>query len=1124
MGRLRVEVLGRPTVVHGGRAPTLGTKATALVHHLAVTGRPVPRAVVAELLWGTLPPDRARANLRTVLAELRHTLGAHLDITAREVGPATGWEVDLDTLRAALRADRVALDADHVTDVDRIRRLARGRLLDGLDLPGAPGFETWVVTIREQVRRELLDGLSRFARELAGSDRESALALARQQLVLDPLDEAAHRLVMELLAATGRRAAALAQYATCRHVLAAELGVDPSPETARLHLELLRRDGAPTAVVAGGSVALPRRPEGPLLGRDRELARLMDLLRAERLVTLVGPGGVGKTRLALAAVTGLEAPDDDGATAWVPLAALPPSSDTEVVAATVADALGLPPTRTRPLAALSAAMRDRRGLLVLDSAEHLDLGELVRAVLDAAAEVTVLVTSRRRLGMAEEWLVELGGLDRSGEATGDPSRSPAVALLAERTRRVRPDLEVAQDPAAWLAICRLVEGLPLALELAADAMRALDPAEVAQALADGLDVLSAGPGGTDGAPRTMRAVLESTWSLLDVDDRAMLARLSVFHGAFDVAGAAAVADAAPANARRRLVALVDRGVLERRPGGRFGLHELLRRLARERLASDPGQDDRATRAHARHLAAAAAAAVADGIATRDDVAVAFEPDLADLRAATDRLVDGGGDEEALDACLTALWSLDERRGRFAASLERVEAACARPDITPARAASWHRIAGTAAYELGRLDRAMTELEAAVAAAGRPLPRGPLRRRAVMVGCGLHQLAHRVLPPRRHPSDGTDVARVEALSLLANACYLRQEPLPVLLYALLEADTADHGDDPSAATCAYAELGHVLMSLGWHRVARRYGAMADAHAARASRSRLTEIGLETRAMSHLGLGAWEEFDALEATVRGTSSPGHHQRSWAAVAGAAALVRGDFDDAYARFTTTLEDAEVAGDDLAWVWCAGGLTDAALGLGADLAPHLDRQVETVERSRGLAAPEQLKSLAVLAAVRLVEGDDHEALVLARAADVVLGQVAFAPAWALDAYSHLAQVWLDRWARPQPATADVERGACRAAQALEAFARAYPVGAPRAAWVAGWIAALRGRPRRARTIWRRSLADAGRLGLVYDQARAHLALATVVGGADADEHRARADALLAGSRDRPHLLQLGT
>lgn len=343
-------------------------------------------------------------------------------------------------------------------------------------------------------------------------------------------------------------------------------------------------------------MSLPSLPT-PFFGREDDLARVAGLLGTLgcRLLTLVGPGGTGKTRLALrAAARAAEAGAFVHGVHFVPLQ---PLASAELIAPAVADALQLSRAgASDPLTRLSDALAGRSALLVLDNFEHLLEGAaLLAAVLAAAPGVKLLVTSREALSLQEEWRFPVAGLacPADGAAPADESLA-AVQLFVERARRVRRDFSLDGEAEAVGRICRLTQGLPLALELAAAWVSSLSCAEIAADLALGLDVLSTRLRDLPERHRSMQAVFDQSWARLDDAERSALRRLAVFRGGFRREAAEAVAGASLVT----LSSLVDRSLLRLEPDGRFQLHELLRQYAEAHLWETPEEAARAEAAHA----------------------------------------------------------------------------------------------------------------------------------------------------------------------------------------------------------------------------------------------------------------------------------------------------------------------------------------------------------------------------------------------------------------------------------------------------------------------------------------------------------------------------------------------
>ncbi|HET8630434.1 MAG TPA: BTAD domain-containing putative transcriptional regulator [Thermomicrobiales bacterium] len=602
LGSFQAELAGTPITTFGYE------KVEAPLAYLAVeAGRPHRREALAGLLWPEQEERAARHSLSQALSTLRRALGDRpagadgdesappLLLLARDTvqfNPAGDDRLDVAAFTALLtdcerhphRAPETC--ARCARRLERAVALYRGDFLAEFSLPDSAPFEDWAQARREWLRGRALWALARLAahHEAQGA-HDRAGECARRQLALDPWGEEAHRQLIRALALGGERAAALAYYERCRRLLADELGCAPEAATASLYRQI--RDGHLTprpaaAPRAAARPALPPQP-GPLIGRERELAALAARLAdpACRLVTLIGPGGIGKTRLAIQVAVGQEATFADGAC----FVALAPVHPPRFLAPAIAGALGLSAQGQQdPQEHLLDALGEREALLVLDNFEHLlDGASLVAAILARAPDVKVLVTSRERLALGEEWVFPVEGLAVPGEdEAGAPDDYDAVRLFVERARKVQAGfaLGAAERPAV-ARICRLVGGMPLAIELAAAWAAALPCAEIAREIEAGLDVLATPRRDVPERHRTVRAVFDHSWALLTEHQRDVFAALSAFRGGFERPAAEAAAGASLFT----LAALVGKSFLCLTPAGRYEVHELLRQYGATQLGA-----------------------------------------------------------------------------------------------------------------------------------------------------------------------------------------------------------------------------------------------------------------------------------------------------------------------------------------------------------------------------------------------------------------------------------------------------------------------------------------------------------------------------------------------------------
>jgi DNA-binding SARP family transcriptional activator/predicted ATPase len=605
---LRLELLGTSRISLGGRPVKLvRRRSEALLVYLAISGRPHTRDSLAMLLAGETDDQRARKHLRTALAEVTATLGGYLIATTRTIAfnrDRPHW-IDVKAFEEAL-----AVPGD-LQRIEEAVALYRDEFMTSFALPDALAFDDWLLLERERLRDQLILGLqSLLIWHIRRRDFTAGSACANRLLALEPWNEEAHRGLMRLLAQAGQRTAALAQYETCRHTLAEELGVEPTPETNLLFQRL--RD-APMSAPHN----LPAQTTS-FVGHTETLAELHCRLTdpRNRLICIHGLGGTGKTRLALEAAKMLAAPSagfhDSGFPDGIFLVGLqpPPAGAEYSVMAAIAVACGLTLEERRgPRQQILAWLAERAVLLILDCGDAAPPdAELLQAILGGAPRATILITSRTRLHLQGEWSLELPGLPVPANAAEVP-HAPASQLFLQHAGRVDFTSRIAEDEfPAIVQICQLLDGFPIALIAAAQWLRSLSCATLYEGLAAGLDLLTNTLQDLPERQRSMRGLLAHTAATLGNDEQAVLRRLAVFAGPFDQEMAAAIAAATPL----QLLALRDSALLARDDHGRYRLSPLVRLYAAEQLAARPFEAAQARTRHAAHFA---------GIATRYSVAI-----------------------------------------------------------------------------------------------------------------------------------------------------------------------------------------------------------------------------------------------------------------------------------------------------------------------------------------------------------------------------------------------------------------------------------------------------------------------------------------------------------------------
>ncbi len=668
------------------------------------------RDQVLDLLWPELPLESASSQLHKAVHQIRRALASAkpttspeklLEVKEGELRLYAPAGVMTDALQFTLLSKQ-ALNSQTLADLERAAAEYRGDLLPS-DL-----YEDWSIENRDALK----DKATRLFKMLAETylkEGEFAKAEESYQIALskDVLQEDIHEALLTLHANQGNKEGLEQTFERYRRILRTELEEEPSPEMTAHYEKLLHsmKDKVAVALVVAQMPSNLPPLTTPLIGREGELALIADNLAHPncRLLSVVGTGGVGKTHLALGAAYRTSFRDG---VFFVPLVAvhLP-----NLMITAITDALGIPLSGRRSAKEqLFDYLRVREVLLVLDNVEHLlSDSEVLLELLHHAPRLKLLVTTRERLQLKEEWVVNLDGLPYPAEhETKDLAAFPAVQLFLECARRVAPASDVHAQLACAARIARLVEGLPLALELAAAWVKVLQCSEIADELERNVDLLTTSLKNVPERHRSVQAVFEHSWNLLSEEERNLYARLSVFGSSFTQEAAKQIAGAT----LPRLSELLNKSFL-RFADGRYSTHHLLKQCAAEKLSKDKEDICRKHATYYSQQLFEQAPFLKGGQQKEVLQKVALELD--NIRLAWDFAFETG-DIETINRSLEGVWLLVELRGWFqdgADAFSRVLSFLAlhSEDLPLLRAKAYARL-GRCYFRLGQITEAQTALK------------------------------------------------------------------------------------------------------------------------------------------------------------------------------------------------------------------------------------------------------------------------------------------------------------------------------------------------------------------------------------------------------------------------------
>ncbi len=597
---LEISLLGGLSIKENGVAITeLTRKEIALFIYLVCTGKPHQREVLAELFWNERSQKRSSSNLRTLLTRLRQTLGDYIEVTRQTLAfnteshyrlDVTEFETELLKVKASQSQTKL-LSRSTASRLSQALSLYKGNFLSGFYLPDAYDFDTWITLERERFHRDAAEGFQLLVEfHLQRGQYTEGIKTSRQLLTMEPYNEVAHRQLITLLAYNNQREAALAQYESCSQVLNEELGVGPDKETKNLikAISAGTLTAATKPTLAAASSAILNLPNflTSFVGRQKELAHILERLNQPdcRLLTLVGGGGIGKSRLAVE-VAAYQLNEFIDGVCFIHLEAVTQAS---MLVPIIAGELNFQLTSlTDTKKQLFNYLRSKEILLIFDTFEHLveNGTNFLLEILQNTTELKIIVTSRERLNLQAEYILRLEGLPFPTDLSNLPNLESfgnygAIQLFLDRAQAVEADFAVS---AGVGQICQQVEGMPLGIELAAALVGHASCEEISQKIEENIKVLTTTLRDVPSRHRSLWAVFEQSWQLLTEPEQFIFAQCGIFQGGFSQEAAVFIMQANSFD----LATLVNKSLIRRTKSSRYEIHKLLVRFAMEKLAIFP---------------------------------------------------------------------------------------------------------------------------------------------------------------------------------------------------------------------------------------------------------------------------------------------------------------------------------------------------------------------------------------------------------------------------------------------------------------------------------------------------------------------------------------------------------